>query len=311
MARITKLPAPESPTTVPDPVQQALNERVKELTCLYQLSSLIETIDDSPAPFDTLFGGAIDILPGAMKYSEVASARIVHASKAYVSPGFTESAWKLAADIVIDDAKSGEVEIRYLRPNDAFDEDPFLPEERTLIKAVAERLGRCVERVNAQQLLRAEQVALQHKDIALGQVLEKVRREQEGIGRQVVTNINKIIMPLLADLERGLTGSQRKCAVLLRESLLEITSPFAQDLSNRFDSLTPTEIRVSNLIRRGLSCKEIAAIEHVSPGTIGAHRFAIRRKLGLLNSDVNLQTFLQRAVADEAHPSIKVVLSNA
>lgn len=283
-------------------VQNALNERVKELTCLYRFSALIEKCDNSPAPLDVLFRGTVDILPQAMRHSEIAAARIVHAEREYATPGFAPSPWELTADIVSDGAKCGRVEIRYLAVAGAFEQDPFLPEERALANAIAERLGRCLERINAQNLLRVEQAALRHKDIALGQVLEKMRQEKEEVARQVATNINKIIMPMLGDLERGLSTPQRKCAALLRESLLEITSPFTERLSVRFGNLTPAEVRVCDLVRRGMSCKDIAAAEHVSPGTVRVQRFHIRRKLGLLNKALNLQTFLQSASA-QANPS--------
>jgi DNA-binding CsgD family transcriptional regulator len=311
MAKTATARTSTKPTSGPDNVQRALQERVKELACLYRLGELVESSDTSADPFGVLLQGTADILSDAWRHPKITCARIVFAGKEYATSNFEESPWVMAADLVSEGTKGGVVEVRYLKETPAFDEGPFLKEERALINAVAGRLGRCIERINAQQLLRAEQLALRHKDIALGQVLDKMRQEKEVIGRQVVANIDKIIIPMLADLERGLAGPQRKCAALLRESLLEITSPFSQDLSTRFDSLTPAEIRVCNLIRRGMSCKEIAAIEHVSPGTIGVHRFAIRRKLGLLNSDVNLQTFLQRAAAEAVPPAASFIISDA
>ena len=64
-------------------------------------------------------------------------------------------------------------------------------------------------------------------------------------------------------------------------------------LASALDGLTPTQVRICQLIRRGLTAKEIARIEHLSPETVATHRRNIRRKLGITNRDVNLTTHLE------------------
>ncbi|MEI7837486.1 MAG: ATP-binding protein, partial [Planctomycetota bacterium] len=288
-------------------VRNVLHDGAKKITCFHQLAELIETCDSSADPFGVLFHGAADILSAAWQYPKITCARIVFAGKEYATSNYAESPWIMSTDLVSDGTKSGVVEVRYLKESPPLDEGPFMMEERALINAVAERLGRCVEWINAQQLLRALQLALRNQDIALGQVLDKVQQDKEVIGRQVVANIDKIIMPMLADLDRGLSGPQRRSVGLLRDSLAEITSPFIHGLSIRFDSLTPAEVRVCDLIKRGMSCKEIATAEHVSQGTVRVQRFKIRSKLGLLNKKRNLQTFLQSATNDTAMPTAESI----
>ncbi|MBN1460158.1 MAG: helix-turn-helix transcriptional regulator, partial [Armatimonadetes bacterium] len=58
-------------------------------------------------------------------------------------------------------------------------------------------------------------------------------------------------------------------------------------------SLTPTEIGICNMIRSGLTSKEIAKMRGVSAATINRHRERIRQKLGLVGSDTNLTSYLQ------------------
>jgi DNA-binding CsgD family transcriptional regulator len=72
-----------------------------------------------------------------------------------------------------------------------------------------------------------------------------------------------------------------------------ITSPFANNLSKNYLSLTSTEIGICNMIEKGLQTKEIAQIRGVSEGTVNRHRENIRRKLKIKHSDTNLMTFLQ------------------
>ena len=51
----------------------------------------------------------------------------------------------------------------------------------------------------------------------------------------------------------------------------------------KFYNLTPMELQTANLVRTGLSNKEIAEVLGVGAGTIMAHRHSLRKKLGLKN----------------------------
>ena len=63
-------------------------------------------------------------------------------------------------------------------------------------------------------------------------------------------------------------------------------------------ALTPAQVRLCSLIRRGLANKEIARLEHLSTETVRTHRRNIRRKLGLINKKVNLSTYLATTFND-------------
>jgi len=57
--------------------------------------------------------------------------------------------------------------------------------------------------------------------------------------------------------------------------------------------LTGKELRVADLIRMDASSKEIAKVMNISPRTVEAHRENIRKKLGLANVKINLQSYLK------------------
>ena len=61
--------------------------------------------------------------------------------------------WKLAKDITVRGERVGTVEAFYLEERSEAYEGPFLQEERSLINAIAERLGRILERTIAEEEL--------------------------------------------------------------------------------------------------------------------------------------------------------------
>ncbi len=135
--------------------------------------------------------------------------------------------------------------------------------------------------------------ALSEKNIALREVLDGIQEQKNEMGRTILSNVDKIIMPLIHILEPGLPEEQQGYMDLLKQSLQEIASPFVSRLSTTVGALTPAEIRICGLIRRELSNKEIAQLEHISPATVSKHRAHIRHKLGITNKKVNLATYLE------------------
>ena len=79
---------------------------------------------------------------------------------------------------------------------------------------------------------------------------------------------------------------------ILQANIQDMINAGADTHFDKYRHLTPTEVHVADLIRQGLSSKEIAEALKVSPSTINIHRNKIRRKLGLLNTKTNLQSFM-------------------
>ncbi len=100
-------------------------------------------------------------------------------------------------------------------------------------------------------------------------------------------------MEFIADILHSASDAQKKYVELLRRNLSEITSPFMNRLSAKYQSLTPTEITICNMIRRGLRSKKIAEMRGISTAIVSRHRERIRRKLVIANKDTNLATCLQ------------------
>jgi DNA-binding NarL/FixJ family response regulator len=80
---------------------------------------------------------------------------------------------------------------------------------------------------------------------------------------------------------------------ILESHMREIISPFTKRLSDKYLGLTPLEVQVAGLIKEGKTTKEIAESLVVSVNTVSAHRFHIRKKLGLNYRKVNLRVYLK------------------
>jgi PAS domain-containing protein/two-component sensor histidine kinase len=63
---------------------------------------------------------------------------------------FSESPWMLSAPVRVNRSVAGRIDVGYLEKMPESDEGPFMKEERLLINAIAERLGRIAERKKAE-----------------------------------------------------------------------------------------------------------------------------------------------------------------
>jgi DNA-binding CsgD family transcriptional regulator len=155
------------------------------------------------------------------------------------------------------------------------------------------RISAELELQESNRLLTVERKALQESNAAMRTVLTRIEEEKLEVSKNVQANVEKILMPILHALMAELPKGQRKYVEILRTQLEEITSPFIKQLSHGFQSLTPSEIEICNLIRNGLRTKEIAELRGISAATVNRHREHVRRKLKITNSEVNLITYLQ------------------
>jgi len=127
-----------------------LNERVKELECLYNIASIVER---PGITLNELYQEVTNLLPASWQYPEIACARIIINDKEFRTNNYAETQWKQASSINVHGIKTGVVEVNYLESRPEIDEGPFLKEERHLIDAVVERLGRITERTLAEEAL--------------------------------------------------------------------------------------------------------------------------------------------------------------
>lgn len=148
------------------------------------------------------------------------------------------------------------------------------------------------EVTRANEQLSVEREALSQKNTALQELLVQLRESKKSVAAQIQANMERIVLPLIDRLERKIDKQAARDLQVVRNSVVDIVSPFVSSLETRFRSLTPREIEICNLVRRGYSSKEIAELRSSSVQTVLKQRKAIRKKLGLSGQDVNLASFL-------------------
>ena len=134
---------------------------------------------------------------------------------------------------------------------------------------------------------------LHEKTIALKQILEHLEDERDLRRRQVIGDLRESILPILACMRKMATGDLARQVEKLESRLKEILEDGTDSFRGRLEKLTPRELEVCELIKQGLSSKEIATRLNVSLLTVHKHRETIRKKLGIANKEMNLSTYLR------------------
>ena len=144
-------------------VLEALQERAKELNCLYRVDEWINRPDVTP---EEVYRGIIEVIPAGYQYPGLCRARLVVEDAVYEPRGFQETPWVQRADIMVRGQGAGWVEVYYTQAMPRSDEGPFLKEERKLIDTIAERIGHYVAQRQLQNAIRDWRVASRDVTVA-------------------------------------------------------------------------------------------------------------------------------------------------
>lgn len=125
-----------------------LEERIKELRCLYGVSRLCEQRD---SPLSEVIEEIAEILADSTQWPDVSTARIrLEDLVSEAGAGDGPEAAVLRAEIVVADEEIGEVQLRYHAERPERDEGPFLAEERAMIDLVSASIARMVAQRRAE-----------------------------------------------------------------------------------------------------------------------------------------------------------------
>ncbi len=135
--------------------------------------------------------------------------------------------------------------------------------------------------------------SLREVNTAMKVLLKKREDDKTELEENVLTNVKELIVPYLDKIKVTRLDDQQKAFLSIIESNMnEIVSPFTRKLSLKYLKLTPTEIKIANMIKHGNTTKKIAKMMNISPRTVDTHRRNIRTKIGLESKKANLRSHL-------------------
>lgn len=141
--------------------QWKLQERVKELTCLYGIANIARQPGIAlPEALEQI----ASVLPPGWQYPEATAARITLDDLVFTTPGFRLASQLMSSEIIVNGAERGRVELVYTEHQPPADKGPFLAEERNLIEEVARQVALIVESQEAQEEKERLQDQLRHAD---------------------------------------------------------------------------------------------------------------------------------------------------
>lgn len=135
-------------------VSHKLQARIKELNCLYDISSFS---DDTDFSLDAVLQAVVDFIPPAIQYPEITCARLIFGDYEIKTKNFRDTKWKLSREIKINNKWVGALEVCYLEEKPELEEGPFLKEAKNLINAVAENIAKIIEREEVETEIRKHQ----------------------------------------------------------------------------------------------------------------------------------------------------------
>ena len=132
-------------------ISYKLKGRIKELNCLYDISSFRAGSDFS---LDALLQEIVDFIPPAFHSPETTCARIIFDGYEFLTKNFVDTPWKQFFNITINNKRIGILEVCRLEKKLGIEKELFFEEEKKLICAIAESIARIVEREWAEAEIR-------------------------------------------------------------------------------------------------------------------------------------------------------------
>ncbi len=269
-----------------------LGERVKDLNCLYTISKLVMRPGIS---FDKLFQDIVDLIPDSWHHAKIACARIVVESQEFRTENFRETAWKQTSDITMNGKRVGSVEVCYLEQRPEADEGPFFQEDRNLMDAIAERLGKIMEQKQAEEERKKLEASLKRaeKMEVVGTLAGGVAHDLNNILGGLVGYPDLLLMDLPEE-------SPLKKGILTMQESGKKAAAIVQDL------LT--------LARRGVAVTEVTNVNDVTTDYLASPEHERLREFHLrVEFEISLEADVLNIMASPVHLSktIMNLVSNA
>jgi CheY-like chemotaxis protein len=129
-----------------DQLEQMVQERTKELRCLYNISNLIEKPDLS---FEEVLQGIVNYIPSAMPHPDDTYVRITSGDHEFTTDQFCETASKQSSSIVVNGKQKGVLDI-FLSQHQS-DDICYLKKQNDFIFNIINKVEKVIERIETKE----------------------------------------------------------------------------------------------------------------------------------------------------------------
>ena len=235
----------------------ALQERVKELTCLYEVARLATKKENESLA--NILQNIANIIPSAWQYPEITECRLLVNSQKISTNNYVGTGKKQVAEIIIGKEACGTIEVTYKEKRKEAFEGPFLKEERHLIDAVAVEISNIVERFKAQEERERLDEQLRHADrlATIGQLAAGVAHElNEPLGNilgfaQLASKNETLPKETVTDLQKIIVASLHARKIVSKLNL------FARQMPSKFEKVSLNELIEDNLFFISTRCSKL------------------------------------------------------
>lgn len=162
------------------------------------------------------------------------------------------------------------------------------------VKLEAKVKERTTDLENSRRELKKYSESLEKTNEALKIIIEGIEEQRREVEKRISHNVNLTVKPIIDQLKsQDLPETIRFLLQSLEFNLSNIFSSFGLRLMKKGLRLTPKEVRICEMIRSGLTSKQMGRIMSISPQTVLVHRKNIRKKLGLAKTKQNLASYLK------------------
>ena len=190
--------------------------------------------------------------------------------------------------------KSGEKRVGRIVANSIQDENGEIIQNLAMISDITDRKQAEQALQERETELKVRSRDLEEVNAALKVLLKRREEDKIELAESVQINVKQLVLPYLEKLKKSnLEPHQMTLIGILESHCKDVVSPFINKLSSKFIKLTPTEIKLADLIKSGRTTKEAAELLGLSENTIQVHRHHIRSKLGLKHAKINLRSYLR------------------
>jgi PAS domain S-box-containing protein len=195
-------------------IQEQLRERIKEIDCLYKITTLG---NDTTITLNDFLHKCISIIPSGFLSPQRVAVKICLNSKTFVSPTFTGDLNVMSVPLKTVLGQSGEIQVELLDNN-----LQFLDEEQTLLNLLAETISQVVER---------------------GRVLDEISQTNESL--KVINAEKDKILTIIAHDLRGPLSTIIGLSEHMKEAFFEMGSEKQQMF---IDGIHKTSTNLSQLL---------------------------------------------------------------